>query len=199
VIVVLLRRPKRRSDERRDDPFWEFGSFGCTGCHRRNLLNPKRSSELEGIHLAFVQGGNGGFRLVHVTPPISVRHLVDICEAIWSPAEMPLTYATAPIVVDNQGRSDVPLLGEMSHGGRRSTPVGRFASAFRSRRQPLAGEVGVQVLSTYQQFRHGAGEVAKRYDQAMPHSPPRIEQDRASRYEWMRSHRQVTGSGSIGE
>ena len=131
VIVVLLRRPKRQADERRDDPFWEFGSFGCTGCHHRNLLNPKRSSELEGTRLAFVQGGDGGLRLVHVTPPISVRGLADICEAIWLPAEMPLTYATAPVVLDRQGRSDLPLLAEMAHGVSRSTPVARFASAFR--------------------------------------------------------------------
>jgi hypothetical protein len=189
VIVVLLRRPKRRSDESRDDPFWEFGSFGCTGCHTRNLLNPRRSSELEGVRLAFVQGGDSGFRLVHVTPPISVRDVADICEAVWSPAEMPLTYATAPIVVDNQGRSDVRLLAEMARGVGRSTPVGRFASAFRSCRRPLAGEVGAQVLSTYQQFREGVAEVAISYDQAMPYSPPRIERDRASRYEWIRSRR----------
>jgi hypothetical protein len=183
VIVVLLRQPRRRSDERRDDPFWEFGSFGCTGCHCRNLLNPNRAGELEGAHLAFVQGGSGGFRLVHVTSPISLRRLADICEATWLPAEMPLTYATAPIVVDGQGRSDLPLLAEMARGVRRSTPVARFASAFRSRRLPLAGEICAQVLSTYRRFRDGGAEVAKRYDQAMPYSPPMIEQNRPFRYQ----------------
>jgi hypothetical protein len=131
VIVVLLRRPRRHANESRDDPFWEFGSFGCTGCHRGNLLNPKRSREVDGRHLAFVQGGDGGFRLVHVTPPISVRELSNVCEAVWMPAEMPLTYASAPVVVDNRGWSNVPLLAEVAHGVRRSTPVGRFASAFR--------------------------------------------------------------------
>ena len=56
VIIVLLRRPRRwESDERRDDPFLEFGSFGCTGSHRTNLMNPKRSHELVGTHFAFVQ------------------------------------------------------------------------------------------------------------------------------------------------
>jgi hypothetical protein len=94
VIVVMLRVPKRTAGESRDDPFWEFGSFGCTGCHRHNLLNPRRSSELRGARFGFVQGGDDGLRLVHVTPPISVRSVGDICEAFWSPAEMPLTYAT---------------------------------------------------------------------------------------------------------
>jgi hypothetical protein len=61
VIVVMLRRPQlSKPHERRDDPFWEFGSFGCTGCHRRNLLNPKRSGELNGTQFAFVQGGDKG-------------------------------------------------------------------------------------------------------------------------------------------
>jgi hypothetical protein len=129
-----------------------------------------------------VRGGSGGFRLVHVTPPISLRCLANICEATWLPAEMPHTYATAPVVVDGQGRSDLPLLAEMARSVRRSTPVARFASAFGSRRLLLAGEIGAQVLSTYRRFRDGAAEVAKRYDQAMPYSPPMIEQNPASRY-----------------
>jgi hypothetical protein len=187
IIIVLLRRPGRHPEERRDDPFWEFGSFGCTGCHHSNLLNPKRSSELKGTRLAFVQGGDGGFRLIHVTPQISVRDLADICEAVWEPAKMPLTYATAPVVVDNQGHSDIPLLAEMAHGVKRTTPVGRFSSAFRSCRRPLAGEVGAEVLDTYRKFRRDAAEIATRYDQAMPYSPPRIEQDRLRRYELIRS------------
>jgi hypothetical protein len=104
---------------------------------------------------------------------------------------MPLTYATAPMVVDNQGRSGVPLLAQMANGVKRSTPVARFASAFRSCRRPLAGEVGAQVVSTYQQFRNGVGKIAVRYDEAMPCSPPRIEQNRAARYEWIRSQRTI--------
>ena len=42
VIIVLLRRPRRDAAERRTDPMYEFGSFGCTGCHRGNLMNPDR-------------------------------------------------------------------------------------------------------------------------------------------------------------
>jgi hypothetical protein len=74
VFVVYLRTPRMHDkDESRDDPFWEFGSFGCTGCHNRNLMNPKRANELHGAQLAFVQGGPAGVKLVHVTPQIKVR------------------------------------------------------------------------------------------------------------------------------
>lgn len=184
VIVVLLRRPNRADAcERRDDPFWEFGSFGCTGCHRRNLMNPKRSSELEGARFAFVQGGELGFRLVHVTPPITTRILGATCEVGWSPTEMPLAYAAAPLVLNNQGRSDIPELAAMASGVRRSTPVARFSSAFRSRRTPLAGVVGAAVAATYQDFRDRGAQVARVYHEAMPYPPRVIVTDRRSIYE----------------
>jgi hypothetical protein len=143
------------------------------------------------MRLAFVQGGVGGFRLVYVTTPIAVRSLGNICETVWSPAEMPLTYATAPVVVDNHGRSDVPLLAEMARGVRRSTAVGKFASAFRSRRLPVAGEIGKQVLFIYVQFRRNGAEIATGYEEAMPYPPPRIERNRASRFKWVRSRRRA--------
>src|SRR5205814_8322552 len=55
-------------------PLWEFGSFGCTGCHNRNLMNPNRLTELSGARLAFAQNGDLGIKLVHLTPPVSVVH-----------------------------------------------------------------------------------------------------------------------------
>jgi hypothetical protein len=187
VIIVLLRRPRRNSpNERRDDPFWEVGSFGCTGCHHRNLMNQKRCDELNGAQLAFVQGGDQGFRLVHVTPPIFTRRIGSICEAHWSPANMPLTYATAPTMIDDAGRSDIPLLPGLIRRVGRPTPIGKFASAFRSRREPLNGEIGAHVLSVYKRFRK-SGEVARSYEQAMPYPPPKIERDRVSRYNVLRS------------
>jgi hypothetical protein len=182
VIVVMLRRPQlSKPHERRDDPFWEFGSFGCTGCHRRNLLNPRRSGELNRTQFAFIQGGDKGLRLVHVTPPITTRSLGTVCEVKWAPAEMPLTYASAPTVIDNTGWSDFPLLAGLVANVKRSTPVGRFSSAFRSRRVPLASEVGAQLIAVYKRFRTTA-KVARRYEEAMPYPPPHIERDRASRY-----------------
>jgi hypothetical protein len=44
VVVVLLRQPRKDISEMRTDPFWEFGSFGLTGCHQRNLLHPKKAT-----------------------------------------------------------------------------------------------------------------------------------------------------------
>jgi hypothetical protein len=196
VVVVLLRRPRKQAGESRDDPFWEFGSFGCTGCHGSNLLNQKGCIELNGSHLAFVQGGVDGFRLVHVSPRVSIRAVEANHEALWSPAEMPLTYAAAPIVLNNFGYSDVPLLAELVNGVIRSTPLGKFASAFRSRRQALPEHVGAQVLSTYRHFRERGAEVASHYVQAMPYPPPCVEQDRAARYALMLSRRRMTVSQS---
>src|SRR6476660_8010360 len=92
VVVVILRQPSRAITERRDDPFWEFGSFGCTGCHGRNLMNPKRAHELNGARLAFVQGGPFGFRLVHVTEEIWMVPIGAGFEARWPTGQMPLEY-----------------------------------------------------------------------------------------------------------
>ena len=37
VIIVVLRQSKKSDEkEQRVDPFWEFGSFGLTGCQNRN-------------------------------------------------------------------------------------------------------------------------------------------------------------------
>jgi hypothetical protein len=62
----MLRRPGK--NDRRTDPFWEFGSFGCTGCHEKNLLHPMNCQIRNGDRLAFVQGGKCGLRLLLVTP-----------------------------------------------------------------------------------------------------------------------------------
>jgi hypothetical protein len=188
VIVVLLRQPSTAAMERRDDPFWEFGSFGCTGCHTRNLMNPKRAHELNGALLAFVQGGPLGFRLVHVTSEIWTEPVGQGCEARWLAGQMPLTYASAPLVIDNNCNSDVPLLAMESSGILRSTPVSRFASAFRSRRSPVAGEIGTAIVACYRGRRTSA-RVAKTYTDAMPHPPPTIELNREQRYRAIRKMR----------
>src|SRR5688500_10149371 len=104
VYVIHLRRPnsaRKDPNERRTDPFWEFGSFGCTGCHSNNLFNPRHAAELEGARLAFAQGGRQGFRLVFLTPPITIKNWEDRCEARWVPAEMPFRYEHAPVLVAN--------------------------------------------------------------------------------------------------
>src|SRR5450432_3018006 len=107
VVVVHLRRPRLSNPkEMRTDPFWEFGSFGLTGCHSTNLMNPKKSSELNGVRFAFAQGGKLGMRLVYLSPPIKIALHGSLCEAIWQPREMPFKYSSAPVLIDNGGGSD---------------------------------------------------------------------------------------------
>ncbi len=197
VIVVVLRRPSKAPTERRDDPFWEVGSFGCTGCHRRNLMNPKRAHELNGARLAFVQGGPLGFRLVHVTPEIWMAPIGSKCEARWQPVQMPLSYRFAPLVIDNENRSDIASLAKEFANVARSTPVARFSSAFRSRRRPVAGEIGQEIIACYDRYRQPAN-IASTYIEAMPYPPPLVERDREKRYRehrWLRLEEHFEASG----
>ncbi len=95
IYIVHLRRPSKHDpNERRDDPFWEFGSFGCTRCHSRNLMHVKNAEALEGSRLAFAQGGSLGFRLVLLTPPVKITKHADKLEAKW-PKKWPFQYKKA--------------------------------------------------------------------------------------------------------
>ena len=183
VILVMLRQPQRnKPNEMRTDPLWEFGSFGCTGCHRRNLMNPKKLKELDGVRFAFAQNGHLGVKLVHVTPPVTMLHHGKSGEAKWSPAEMPLTYASAPCLVNNSGPSAIPQLVDMISGVRRGSPVAQFASKFRTGRHPLPASVGRRILKLYERFRQKAGCVSKSYVDALPYTPPRVDGDREATY-----------------
>lgn len=183
VILVMLRRPQLdKPDEARSDPFWEFGSFGCTGCHRWNLMNPKRLEELNGVCLAFAQNGPLGVKLVHVTPPVRVRRHGMLGEATWSPMEMPLTYASAPTLVSNFGFSDVPELLDFTGDVRRSSLTAKFASRFRSRRLPLPASIGRTVREVYERTRSERGIVADTYVDALPWPPPRLDTNREATY-----------------
>jgi hypothetical protein len=109
-------------------------------------MNPAKLTQLHGARFGFAQNGPHGIKLVHLTPPIRTLHHGSFGEAKWTPAEMPLTYASAPTLVNNLEASDVPLLMEMLSGVRRGSPVARFASKFRSRREPLPPSVAEQVM-----------------------------------------------------
>lgn len=182
--LVMLRQPRRNDpNEMRTDPLWEFGSFGCTRCHRRNLMNPKKLIELEGRRLAFVQNGPLGFKLVHVTPPVSVCHHGTFGEVKWSPVEMPLTYDSAPTLVNNLGMSDCPELFDIIMEVCRERPIAKFTSKFRSRRQPLPTSLGRQIVEIYERRRSGCGRVARSYVDALPCEPPRLDRDREATYQ----------------
>jgi hypothetical protein len=182
VILVMLRQPRRGDpNEMRTDPLWEFGSFGCTGCHHANLMNPAKITELHGARFGFAQNGPYGIKLVYLTPPVRTLHHGSFGEAKWSPAEMPLTYASALTLVNNLGYSDVPLMMSMLSGVRRNSPVARFASKFRARREPLPPPVSEQVIAVYERIRKG-GSVARSYVDALPYLPPRVDGDRMATY-----------------
>ena len=185
VVLIVLRPPRKKRvdpNETRTDPLWEFGSFGCTGCHRRNLMNPRKLAELNGARLAFAQNGPLGFKLVHLTPPVRMVHHGSFGEAKWSPAEMPLSYAWAPTLVNNLGFSDVPNLVNMIRGVRRRTAVARFASKFRTRRAPLPKLIGERMIAVYDRVRSDGGRVAQSYVDALPWLPPRVDDDRKATY-----------------
>jgi hypothetical protein len=188
VFIVHLRRPRSKSDPR-SDPFWEFGSFGLTGCHARNLMNPKNTDRLSGARLAFAQGGPEGTRLVHLTPPVRVvvhqnkAEETSTVEATWTPAEMPLCYGKAPKLAYNCGPSDFPKLETMLMHGNRSTIEAQFSSAFRSRTTPLNNLIGRDLIRVYSQMRRASrAGISKTYTDALPLTPTTVDEDRHVAY-----------------
>jgi hypothetical protein len=185
VVVVHLRQPDMRNPkERRDDPFWEFGSFGCTGCHAANLLNPNRIGQLEGVRLAFAQGGPRGFKLVHLTPPVTVmRHKLGD-EIRWSPIRMPFRYDAAPKLIDNEGDGDFSMLNMEIKGTNRGTWMGCFSSKFRSRCRPLTEQQSQEMINTFEDrvARASPVDFARRYEEALPIDPPLVDRRREETY-----------------
>ncbi len=174
VILVHLRQPVRSDlGERRADPFYEFGSFGCTKCHSRNLMNPRRAHELEGVRLAFSQGGSLGFRLVHCTPPVRVRQHSDRCELLWTPTIRPFRYDRAPLLVNHDGESDFPALRRSLENVLRDTWPARFSSAFRSCRTPVSDAIASEIVRLFDRRRQKANPdtLADSYVDALPYPP----------------------------
>jgi len=153
LFIVMLRRP--RKDDPRADPFWEFGSFGCTGCHGKNLLHPKNSKIRSGDRLAFVQGGQIGARLLLMTPPIerflhaggSPKRRIELR---WDSGQKPFRYDRAPSLFDSPspGRSGLfPRLADSLAYINRSTIDAKFASRFRARTSPLEPQLARELES----------------------------------------------------
>ena len=185
VIIVVLRRPNSYNPhEDRTDPLWEFGSFGCTGCHAKNLMNPCKSHLLGGSMLAFAQGGPGGFKLVHLTPPIAIRPHGDFAEAKWTPTSMPFKYGKAPLIIKNTGESDFPLLKHYIKDAKCPTWEMRFASKFRSRRNPLDTGVADELIKVFKKkaVSNRPELFASHYVEALPYNPPKIDNNRRQTY-----------------
>ena len=195
VYLVHLRRPASSSknpDEKRDDPFYEFGSFGCTTCHSKNLLHPNHATELEGARLAFVQGGNRGSRLVYLTPPITVKKWTNNCEVRWTPADMPFKYKEAPILVSNDGQSDFPSVKKFALPSDGRKIEGHFSSKTRSRARPLEPKLAQEVVKVYEGKRAKSppSAIAATYDEALPWEPPKIDRSRKATYRFFLAQRQ---------
>jgi hypothetical protein len=192
VIIVLLRRPKPKlkdPNETRADPFWEFGSFGCTGCHGRNIMNPKKIHSLKGARFAFAQGGNEGFKLVHLSPPINkIVSCKNSTEAKWSPKKMPFKYCQAPLLINNDGDSDFPLLIKFIKHTDRSTWVSKFSSRFRSRSKPVEIELANEIIKKFEKVTDSSkpNSFAKNYTDALPNNPPKNDHKRKQTYNSLR-------------
>jgi hypothetical protein len=153
MFVALLRRPEGVWD-RRDDPFWEFGSFGLTGCHRDNLLHPVHTRVRDGDRLAFIQGGALGSRLLLLTPPVTlVRYRqgtrVLALEARWDPRVRPFAYGERAPLVSGAGAdapAELPGWRQFLSPTRRSTAAAKLSSRFRARSEPLSPELANELL-----------------------------------------------------
>ncbi len=175
IVMVMLRQPDESNpEEARTDPMYEFGSFGLTGCHRRNLLASTRAT---GARFAFAQPGPNEVRLVMLTSPVIVVRHATVLEATWARPEMPLRFGDGPVLVDNAGNSDVPLLCASIQDGQRSTWVGRFTSAFRSRTKPLKHDIATELVSAWTR-RVETKTPARSYWEALPYPPPLRDHDR---------------------
>lgn len=106
--------------------------------------------------------------LVMLTPPVDVRPLAHLYEAFWSPATMPLRYGTAPVLIDNDGSSDVDGLRDMLARVNRGTWEGKFSSSFRTRKQPLTGAIAAGVVRAWERAFERGAERAKAYWEALP-------------------------------
>jgi len=205
VLVALLRQPHmERPTEMRSDPFWEFGSFGLTGCHKTNLMHPKKVHELKGARIAFVQGGDAGFKLVYLTPPVTPIPYSDRSEIRWETSgkngvssetgvsnetgsTMPFRYEKAPFIISTSGVSDVPEIVHIFENVRRNGWMGRFASKFRTRREPLPDACAAQLIKVWNARvrKATAGDFARIYTDALPYNPPKTDFDREGTYDRM--------------
>lgn len=177
VFVVMLRQTHGKSDGRAD-PYWEFGSFGCTGCHSKNLLHPKNCPIVNGDRIAFVQGGHLGSRLMLLTPPVRLTaHRSGTSkprlEIRWDPRAKPFRYDRAPSLFGTPGPSRpglFPKLADSVEATHRSTIDAKFASCYRARARPLESDLAGELIA---EFEHAAatatpGDFIRHYTEALP-------------------------------
>lgn len=192
VFIVMLRCPE--ANDARTDPFWEFGSFGCTGCHSNNLLHPKNCRIKDGDRVAFVQGGPLGTRMLLLTPPVKrIDHcnggVVVRVELRWSKKVLPFRYQNAPGLFDSPspGRpGKFPVLTKSLNDVNRSTAAARLASRYRAKAEPLDDLIAGEVLRVFKAAQQAANKNAfiKEYHDALPHCDcPTVPKEREREYD----------------
>jgi hypothetical protein len=185
VVIVHLRKPNQRNKkEMRSDPFYEFGSFGCTGCHKTNLMNPKKIEQLKGVRLAFAQGGTEGFKLILLTPPVKSEKYRNCCELKWDMSAEFFKYENAPLLIDNKGNTHFPCLLDMLRTVNRSKWVAKFSSKFRAKREQLPNVVALEIIKKYSAFVKSSPEehFTSDYTKTMHKRPPKKDSNRTKTY-----------------
>jgi len=164
----------------RSDPFWEFGSFGLTWCHCGNLLHINNSYKLNGNRLAFCQNGGEGFKLILLTSPVKVINHENVNEVTWNKKNKPFKYLKAPLIINNKGKSEFPLIFESIKNVNRKTYVAKFSSAFRTRCYPLENELAKEVFHVFNRKYNKAikSDFILNYSKALPYNPPNIDSNR---------------------
>lgn len=203
LFVVHLRRPHGVNDVRKD-PWWEYGSFGLSGCHRANLLHPSRSRVRTGDQLAFVQGGPMGTRLLLITPPVHRRVWGNasgpaLLEVTWDRRARPLRYGSAaPLLAGRAAQvpADLPELRKYLREVGRTSARAKFASRFRARCGPLPSELSAELRGA---FRRAVAEArpedfSRDYTDVVPGIHPRHEQaDRHRQFQSLKVHLRARG------
>ena len=196
VFIVMLRQPNGKGDGRAD-PYWEFGSFGCTGCHSKNLLHPKNCAIVDGDRIAFVQGGHLGSRLMLVTPPVrrTIHRpgtLKPRIEISWDPGAKPFRYDRAPSLFETSGPGRprlFPRLADSIETTHRPTIDAKFASRFRARARSLENDLGLELVAGFELATAMAkpSDFIGHYSEALPWiDPSAVISDRAAAYRALR-------------
>jgi hypothetical protein len=109
-------------------------------------------------------------RLVFVTPPVNVELGRTGFVARWAPAEMPLRFKEAPVLVENRPTARNTALLEFVKNTNRSTPVGKFSSRFRSRKEPLPPVIAGEIVTVWNSSARNAAR-SESYVEALPTRP----------------------------
>jgi hypothetical protein len=207
IFIAYLRRPRKRSDETRADPYYEIGSYGITTCKCRNLMHPKHAYKKKDSRIAFIQPGKEQVKLVFLTPPIDQVKIFEIInpkpngckgctEVIWDSTFGPFKFIDAPIICDNKGNTDFPELIRYVEGADCSSLRLKLMSKFRSRSRKLETNLVEEIITVYDQHVRDSNKqsYAEQYWETLPYPPPSKDTERQQTYNNYLSRRKLIGT-----